>query len=428
MIKPIRFIQSGLTALVALMPFHAFVSILIGSLLGHQTVIQSWKEILLLAMGLAAGWHFLRHPNARQVLRQPINLLILLYFAVSALVSLVFGQIGSPSWWYGAKANLAFFVIFILAQIASTEFIKSRLLKITLVTSLAVAAIAIVQAWLPVDWLRAVGYSSANIEPIQLIDPAIAAKRAFSTLGGPNQLGAFLILPLSLFFHRFLAKRRFLDGGAAALIAVAMILTFSRSAWVGAVIAVGAVIWLHTPRKHRKFFLVAASTAAVIATSVVLFLARQPGQLQYFVLHSQNQTYGQLGSDAERLQALKQGLSQAIARPFGNGLGTAGPSSLYGPSGLIPENYYLQISLEAGFIALVLFIGIIALTARHLLQLPRSDSLSLPLFGALVGVSAVNLFLHTWTDSTLAYTYWALAGIAVGQIHLQTHTTNVNPS
>ena len=38
-------IQLGLLVLVALMPFHAFLTTWLGSGLGHRSLLQGWKEL-----------------------------------------------------------------------------------------------------------------------------------------------------------------------------------------------------------------------------------------------------------------------------------------------------------------------------------------------------------------------------------------------
>src|SRR5215510_9004576 len=64
-----RLIQLGLLALVALMPFHAFLSVWLGHLTGHQTIIQAWKEVLLLILSILGLILLIREPKIRHRLR-----------------------------------------------------------------------------------------------------------------------------------------------------------------------------------------------------------------------------------------------------------------------------------------------------------------------------------------------------------------------
>lgn len=46
-----QLIGIGTLTILLLMPFHAFMSIYIGYLGANRTIVQSWKEVLILTMG-----------------------------------------------------------------------------------------------------------------------------------------------------------------------------------------------------------------------------------------------------------------------------------------------------------------------------------------------------------------------------------------
>ena len=58
-------IQWGLVAVVGLMSIHAFLSVWLGSLIGHQSIIQAWKEVLLLILSGATVALVLGEPARR---------------------------------------------------------------------------------------------------------------------------------------------------------------------------------------------------------------------------------------------------------------------------------------------------------------------------------------------------------------------------
>ena len=104
-----------------------------------------------------------------------------------------------------------------------------------------------------------------------------------------------------------------------------------------------------------------------------------------------------------------------MREPFGRGVGTAGPASVYNRGkGRVAENYFIQIGQEAGWIGLMLFLLINA-GVGYLLWVRRADPLALSLLAGLIGLSFVNLLSHAWSDDTLAYVWWGLAGIAMAQ-------------
>src|SRR5205807_1408290 len=72
------------------------------------------------------------------------------------------------------------------------------------------------------------------------------ALRATSTLGNADVLGAFLAMLLPLAVHELLRPRsageRVVAGNVAALVGLALLLTYSRAAWAGAALGVAVVV------------------------------------------------------------------------------------------------------------------------------------------------------------------------------------------
>src|SRR4029077_15391797 len=83
-----RWITWGLLVLVAVMPVHAFLSVWLGHLTGHQVFIQAWKEVLLAAMAMMASALCCREPSGLERLRQPWGGLGGLFALVALLVTI----------------------------------------------------------------------------------------------------------------------------------------------------------------------------------------------------------------------------------------------------------------------------------------------------------------------------------------------------
>jgi len=97
--------------------------------------------------------------------------------------------------------------------------------------------------------LTHLGYSlERGTRPFFLIDTNNVI-RIMSTLREPNALGAYLILPatalLALFLRTKDSNKRIMLGGALILHLLAILLTFSRSAWVAVALALALVLWWH---------------------------------------------------------------------------------------------------------------------------------------------------------------------------------------
>jgi O-antigen ligase len=77
----------------------------------------------------------------------------------------------------------------------------------------------------------------------------------------------------------------------------------------------------------------------------------------------------------------------------------------------LPENWYLQIGVELGWIGFLLYLGLVVIL---LLKIFRSSQLTAhSLFLAFLGISIAGLFLHSWEDAAIAYALWLLIAAAL---------------
>lgn len=405
----------GMIGLIAVMPFHAFLSVFLGHNFGNRTLIQSWKEVLVILLGLGVGYLLARKPKLRQRLDQPWVYFVFAYVALSLLVTAA----TQPPWQavvFGIKYNLSFLAACLMALVLGDRRLETLSAKVIVTTGAGVGAFATLQAWvLPRDFLARFGYNAQTIEPFRLVDPAVDAVRVLSTLGGPNQLGSFIILPLCLVIYMGLKRFRWWQLPAAGVMLVALFSSYSRSAWIGATASILVLLILWLPRKVRVW--VGASTILVGGLSLMLVLQHPAilgSKLQYYLLHTSGSFYQESGSDAERMGAISRGIEAVKAEPLGRGLGTAGPASHASSQEFITENYYLQIASEVGIAGVILFILICLAIAVSLWRRQTHSPLALPLLASLIGVSVINLFLHGWTDSSTALVWWTAAGITLG--------------
>ncbi|HSH31383.1 MAG TPA: O-antigen ligase family protein [Candidatus Saccharimonadales bacterium] len=415
-----RFLAGGIQALVAVMPFHAFLVVWFGTLLGQQALWQAWKEVLILAMLVTLLAVPRRYPELLRIARRPLNLVVLAYMILSLLVSLAGGGVTTAAFWFGVKTNLVFLGLFLLAQTVASARLERCLSRIIIITAIIVSGFGFLQVVaLPPDWLANFGYGSDTIEPFRLVDPAVPAIRILSTLGGPNQLGSFLLLPIGLLVWLILRRRQWILIVPLALSLFTLFHSYARAAWIGAAVAVAIVMLVSLPRKLALGLAAVGLLLGIVGGRFALSQIDQRSQLQFYLLHGQVLDGEVRGSDDGRLEALTQGLEEAKQHPLGEGLGSAGPASFRSDKALVTENYYLQLAIEAGLTGLALFIGLSALLARELWRRRHSSDLAVPLLGALAGISLINLVLHGWTDSSTALVFWATAGVAVGSSKLE---------
>jgi O-antigen ligase len=274
-----------------------------------------------------------------------------------------------------------------------------------------VSLLAFFQAFLITpETLEKIGYTAATINPRQIIDGSINFLRSFSTLGGPNQLGAYLLIPLAFSLVYGIRQKKWFVLLPSMLILAAIVLSFSRSAWIGAIITFSLSVFLSISKKQKIYFLIISLLVAFIVGGTIASQIGTNERLQNVLLHGRVFEGRIEGSDQGRLESIARIAGEVTARPFGHGLGSAGPASFRSENPIIPENWFLQIGYEIGIAGLLLYIFAFAALLGEFIR-NRSNNLAITLFSITAGVLVINIFLQAWADSTLALMMFALYGI-----------------
>ena len=409
---------------LVLVPFHAFLTVWASAGIGHYTALRLWSAVLLLILFVAAAAMTFRDRRLLGHVRtQLVWQLIALYAALTFLlgvIALATGAVHGKALAYGLLSDLRFFAFFFVAAVIAHKqaWLRTRLATACTLAGPSCQHIAVLQYLvLPADVLVHFGYGPATIEPLSTINNNPEYPRVMSTLRGANPLGAYLVVVLGLAGALFVRRyRRLQMASLGVLAAFALLFSFSRSAWLGASVTVAIIAAAAVKTKHTRRVIV--SIVAVFALMVAggLYAAQHNSALQNALFHTEDQSTVSVSSNDRRESALRRGLDDVVAEPFGRGPGTAGPASAYntGHSTRLAENYYLQIGQELGWVGLVILVSIQALVLARLWH-ARQDALALGLFAAGIGLVLVNMLSHAWTDDTLAFLWWGLAGIALSK-------------
>ena len=404
------FTRKGLILIVALMPFHAFLSVWLGHVLGHQAAFQAWKEAVTVLLTAATAYALWRHPSGRATLRRPLPMAVAA-FAGLALIVTALSRPGATAALTGAKIDLEFLLLFVIAYLAASDRLTRTLTKVVIRSSVVAATAAVILGTiLPPDFLDAFGYGAATILSHAYIGTQ-SIIRTPGTFGGPNQLGAFMILPFCLILAASLKRWRWHYLPMLAVVGGACWLSYSRSAWIGLVAAGGVTLVTSTSWRKSAAIIGGLSVFGAIVGALAVSIFNLRDNLLNLVVHGDFAT----GSTGQHAAALEQGLKLAGAHPWGMGLGTAGPATLTNVNSVVPENYYLQIAIETGWLGLALFAVINALVAGKLWRARHESAIATAMLGALVGLAVANLFLHVWADSSIAFVFWILAGSLIGE-------------
>lgn len=408
----------------------AFITLIgnwVGGTHGSEVYVKASKDFVLYAtLGGMLGYTWAtKQGELVALLRKPYNLLIAVYALVHAAYLLLF-DINPIAELAGLNFNLRFLALFVLVQLwwvlfpsdKQREFMK----KVLIALGALLSVIAVLQVFvLPKDFLAFFGYELADTGlSYYTIDNDPTTLRANATTRGPNELGAFLLIPITLLVTKLWRKtyeNRWRTLALLALMVFALGLTFSRSAFLGTGLSVVLLSAFYLKRHshlltRKRVFVAIVSVLAVLGAlgALVMYSPRA----QQVVFHAPLEEVGARGSDFQRLSQQAQAASWVTEEPEGYGLGTAGPSSFYNTTGTnITENYYLQIAIEVGVVGLIIFLAILFFVIRALVRSENPDRYAL--LASLAGLSFISLLLHGWADDLTGYAWWGLAGLLVAE-------------
>ena len=408
--------SGGLALILVLMPFHAFLSTWLGSAIGPLWLWKSWKEFLLVGMTIATlGW-LAKQKKLSEVFSDPIVLALCMYaILVLLLTYLNVGDTGAKV--AGLAMDLRYLVIFGLGYMVARyapelrENWLKRAPRLLIVAGLLLATLGVLQVTVtPLDFLTHFGYDKdKTIAPYTLIDANPEAPRAFATLRGPNDYGAYLILPLVIVLAYLIKVRDKVLLGLALAAGIAV--SASRSAWLAAMAAVVTNI-LDTKRAISRRMVLFGSIG-IIVFLVTLLVAVSVPAVRLAVFHSSpGDSSLTEGSTDKHWQATFAGVDRVVEKPFGCGAGCAGPASFYSAHPHISENYYVQVAETYGVTGLAIWLTIFGMVMFLLWR--HDEKFSTVLFASGIGYALIGFWLHVWSDDPLSLTWWCLAGIVLG--------------
>jgi len=475
----IRTVRERLTILLlALLPFHALL-VTAGTKLiagpGHAplAVLALWKEFLLGIIVLLVVLEWMskkwKVESGKRFTFDAIDTLIIALLVLSAVVTVMM-RVDVKTALYGFKYDFLPLVAFLVARrVVWSERFLSLVGHILLVVGCVVATYGIVGFLLPQKFFLWLGYSS--VHSLYFADGPLAAfqqigdtslRRIQSSMSGPNQLGLWLLIPWCVVLVRLLKERRWILLLPLGLIGLALLLSFSRSAFLGGFVATLVMLRIGLPpRIGKKVFL--GFLTGCVALGIVLVLLFP-------------QVFWRLGSTRGHLTRPILAMQEVLRNPLGQGLGMAGPASTHlrdtcvflraqdDPAWAknipklcvfvggvkvqpadrecvcpnLPENWYIQIGVEMGVIGFVLFLLLVSLLLRRLgsgkWKVQKHSASSKPLstsllsteyfslrsavFLSFLALSIAALFLHAWEDSAVAYTVWLLMAFLISSVPL----------
>lgn len=235
----------------------------------------------------------------------------------------------------------------------------STLRRVLLFGLPVIAVYAILQRLLPLPhwdqaWLDATGFSSIGADDE-------GHPRVFASLNSPGALAP--LLGMSLLCYLTVKRARPITLVGAALIAIALSLTFVRSAWAALVVAGVAHVIASRGQSAR---IVLGSAAVIVAATLAL---APVSTTAHDVLERFTSILDREDTSAtERRTTFSETFPLAAQAPLGHGLGSAGQSSKLttggDPSERAADNGYLGLMYQVGPIGFLLVMAAIVLILR----------------------------------------------------------------
>lgn len=405
-----------LIAIMALIVVHAPLSVFIGSKIPAFALgIKAWKEIMIV---IAALLVVLRYGQrlACDFRRDPLVILCGLYAVLHIVLALPAAN-GGLAAIAGLMVDLRYTAYFVLAYVVTryNPRYSAWLWHTAAIGAAVVLGFLLAQFVLPVDFLKHLGYNEATIAPYMLVDMNPAFVRYNSTLRGPNPLGAYAIIVVSIAAAWWLIRAKKLrDKRWLALPAfysvvglVAVWVSYSRSALMAVAGSIGLVAALRFGRRvSRRVWL--ASIGIMLACIAGLYLIRNTEFFHTVIIHDNPATGTHTTSNDDHAKSLSAGIARMAQQPLGAGVGTTGSAAMYGSMPHIIENQYVMVAHEVGWLGLVLFM-VIHVLVLHGLWRQRRQWYAVGLWASGIGLAFVGIVLPVWADDTVSIVWWGLA-------------------
>lgn len=422
----------GVYALLIYMPFHVFLSQWIGTSMGGLSFWKVAKDLAtIVLLALTAILVLWKVPH--KTWRPYASLLVLagVYAALHIILYIINKNTTLDIALLASGYNNRFIWI-LLIGIGSGLLLNTRpkqqtIVRLVLIVSTIVCLIGILQWFLPSDVLTHFGYAKElGVKPNFFINENPNFPRIFATFRDPNSFAAYLIIPSLLLMELIRTnKRRKLSIALLVLHLVVVYLSFSRAAWLGLLLGVSVLLFVHHRRYiqaiSRRYWPLLLSGALVMI--FITYAVRNTSTFRSIVLKADDTNAStEMDSDEYHVFFIKEGLRDVSRRPTGYGPGTAGIVSIHnGAQGQLTENYYVQIAHEVGILGLAVFIAIWALVCKLLYSQEQSSLRTVLLVSAVV-YAVMAMVMHLWTNEAIAFGWWGLAGLVIftGNSHNKT--------
>ena len=391
-----------------------------------QAVARLSSEALLLVMTCALAWIAVRRGTLVSALRHPVTAAMGVFLAVSLLSTLVNAvppQVAAAGMLFTLDAAVLFYLPRMVGY--SHDERKQAIWAIAIVVTIT-SLVAIGQAVLSPDLLGITPVTGRSGE----------GARMGSLVRDPNILGTLIgmTLPFTMFSLVRMPprRRRWLVAGAALVLTLALLLTYSRGSWLGVLVGFGVVALIVDRRALVAFvavLLVAYATAVVMPKGLLAggVTGYDPFATTINRLENVGEGRDLRGAAHPERRAHRRGTSAARGRSRtlrrrGRLRSSARRSTMqYGTGALLTnqqtvDNFWLHLGVEGGVLGIAAFLALMGTAAYAPFRALRGAAGSR--FAVPAGVVSATAVLCVATVTTMllegntaAFLFWFLLGL-----------------
>jgi putative inorganic carbon (hco3(-)) transporter len=236
--------------------------------------------------------------------------------------------------------------------------------------------------------------------------------RSFASMGNPNYLAEYMVLYLPLGFALWLQnqKRQIELAAPLVLMAIALLLTWSRGGWLAFALAIAVIVVMRFARWTIFGVLGALLFPLVAPQSILRRLA--------------SAFTTQDTSNAYRLNVWK-GVEAMLHKYWALGTGPGAEVFAKGYEEFMlaaaraahAHNTFLQVFAELGILGLIALLWLLVVVVRRTFVAgvqAGSSYLIAAVPAAMVGIFFQGLVEYIWYNPKLLFAFWAVAGLGVG--------------
>ena len=278
-----------------------------------------------------------------------VNLVLL--FCLTGLLSIPLAIDPAHAWQEFNGTFIRCIVIFVvLVNVVRTEKRLNALMLLALATGI---------------WLSLAAINDFRLG-LMTVEGYRAGGRGGGIFGNSNDMALFLVtivpIAIALLLGTRSLVRKFLFGGSVVLMVCGILLTYSRGAFLGLLVALTFLAW----KSGRNRRLVLIVIGFLIVGSFLALVPSYALRLVSILIPSLDP----VGSSEARSGELLRSLYVALRHPlFGIGMGNYAPEMSH--LGLVTHNSYTQVAAEMGMAALVCYTLFIVTPLKKLGQIAR---------------------------------------------------------